>query len=482
MSLLLGLDIGTTATKGLLLDSDQGVVATGERASALHSPHPGWAEEDPRQWLENVYSLCHELAPGGRVDAVGVAGMVPCVILLDDEGTPLRMSIQQNDARAVDEIAELQEALTGNRILERTGSAITQQSVAPTILWLRRHEPDRFAQARHVLGSYDFVNFALTGQPGVEANWALESGLYDLERQTWASDVADAAGLDLAMLGTIQHADKIAGRVTREASDATGLQEGTPVIGGAADHVASAFASGNNANDDLFVKIGGAGDILLATTEALVDSRLYLDFHIIPGMFMPNGCMATSGTAIRWFEAELACGAGLQELDEAAARVEPGAGGVICLPYFLGEKTPLNDPEARAAFVGLHLGHSRANMFRALLEGVAYGFRHHADVFAELGHPPARVRAGDGGSRSVLWTQIIADVLERRVDVVEDHGGAALGVAYAAGVATGQIDGWTRIEDFVKVERTVEPAPKPAYRAGYRRYRSLYPHLKEALA
>jgi xylulokinase len=482
MSLLLGLDIGTTATKGLLLDSEQGVVAVGERASDLHSPHPGWAEEDPRQWLDNVYSLCHELAPSGKVDAVGVAGMVPCVILLDDEGTPLRMSIQQNDARAVDEIVELQELLSSSRILERTGSAITQQSVAPTILWLRRNEPDRFARARHVLGSYDFINFALTGQPGVEANWALESGLYDLELQAWAADVAEAAGLDLSLLGSIQHADKVAGRVTRDASHASGLMEGTPVIGGAADHVASAFASGNNATDDLFVKIGGAGDILLATKEPLIDSRLYLDFHIIPGMFMPNGCMATSGSAVRWFEAELACGDGLRELDEAAARVEPGAGGVICLPYFLGEKTPLNHPQARAAFVGLHLGHTRANMFRALLEGVAYGFRHHTDVFAELGHPPARVRVGDGGSKSVLWTQIIADILERQVDVVDDHGGAALGVAYAAGVATGEIEGWTQIEEFVRVKRTVDPEPKPVYREGYRRYRALYPHLKEALA
>lgn len=482
MTVLLGLDIGTTATKGLLLDSDRGVVATGERPSALHSPHPGWAEEDPRQWLDNVYSLCHELVPNGHVDAVGVAGMVPCVILLDDEGTPLRMSIQQNDARAVDEITELQDLLAENRILERTGSAITQQSVAPTILWLRRNEPDRYARARHVLGSYDFVNFALTGQVGVEANWALESGLFDLERQAWASDVAEAAGLDLAMLGVIQHVDKVAGRLTREASEATGLKEGTPVIGGAADHVASAFASGNNADNDLFVKIGGAGDILLATKEPLVDARLFLDFHIVPGMFMPNGCMATSGSAVRWFASELGCGARLDELDAAASLVAPGADGVICLPYFLGEKTPLNDPEARAAFVGLHLGHTRAHLFRALLEGVAYGFRHHADVFAELGHPPARVRAGDGGSRSTLWTQIIADVLERPIEVVDNRGGAALGVAFAAGVATSQVADWTGIEAFVKVERTVEPAPRAAYVTGYKRYRSLYPHLKEALA
>jgi xylulokinase len=482
MSLLLGLDIGTTATKGLLLDSDRGVVGVGERVSSLQSPHPGWAEEDPHQWLENVYSLCRELAPDGKVDAVGVTGMVPCVILLDDEGSPLRMSIQQNDARAVDEINELKVLLARNRILERTGSAITQQSVAPTILWLKRHEPDRFAKTRHVLGSYDFVNFALTGEPGVEANWALESGLYDLELQTWAPDVADAVGFDVGMLGNIQRVDRVAGHVTKQASEATGLKEGIPVIGGAADHVASAFAAGTLANDDLFVKLGGAGDILLAATEPLIDGRLNLDFHIVPGMYLPNGCMATSGSAIRWFNSELASGAELDVLDQAAAQVEPGSGGVICLPYFLGEKTPLNDPEARAAFVGLHLGHTRANLFRALLEGVAYGFRHHADVFGELGHPPARVRAGDGGTRSMLWTQIIADVLERPIEVVDDHGGAALGVAFAAGVATGRIAGWSDIERFVKVKRQVEPAPKAAYTAGYRQYRSLYPHLKEALA
>ncbi|HYM95844.1 MAG TPA: FGGY-family carbohydrate kinase [Candidatus Sulfotelmatobacter sp.] len=482
MSLLLGLDIGTTATKALLLDTERGVVAVGERTSKLESPHPGWAEEDPRLWLDNVYSLCRELVPGGQVDAVGVTGMVPCVILLDAEGSPLRMSIQQNDARAVAEISALQETLSGNRILERTGSAITQQSVAPTILWLKRHEPDQYARARHVLGSYDFVNYALTGRAGVEANWALESGLYDFEQKRWAEDVADAVGFDLSLLGDIQHVDKVAGEMTRKASEATGIKAGTPVIGGAADHVASAFAAGTFAEDDLFVKLGGAGDILMSTTEPLIDHRLYLDFHVVPGMYMPNGCMATSGSAVRWFAAELACGVELGELDRAAAEAEPGSDGIVCLPYFLGEKTPLNDPEARAAFVGLHLGHTRAHMFRALLEGVAYGFRHHTDVFAELGHPPARVRAGDGGSKSTLWTQIISDVLEKPIQVVDDHGGAALGVAFAAGVVTGGIDGWDRIESFVQVRREVEPAPKAVYAAGYERYRRLYPKLKEALA
>lgn len=482
MSLLLGIDIGTTATKALLLDPERGPVAEAERRATLRSPQAGWAEEDPDEWWANVCALTRELAAGAQVAAVGFSGMVPCVILLDAEGRVLRPSIQQNDARAVEEIGILRARLAGARVLERTGSPITQQSVGPTLLWLAANEPEVWERTRTVLGSYDLMAFRLTGARNVEANWALESGLYDLERGAWAGDILEAAGADPALLPPVRRPDEVVGRVTREAAAATGLAAGTPVVAGSADHVASAFAAGLVDDGDLLVKLGGAGDVLLVTGEPLIDERLYLDLHLVPGKYLPNGCMAVSGSLIRWFQERLAGNAALEELDREAEAAGPGAGGIVALPYFLGEKTPINDPEARGAFIGLHLGHTRGHLFRAVLEGIAFGFRHHVDVFAERGHRPRRVRVTNGGARSRVWTQVTADVLGLPLEKPASAGGSALGAAFCAGMGVGAFSGWTEIERFVGVGEVVEPRDHDAYDRAYRVYRALYPALKEVMA
>lgn len=479
MTLLLGLDIGTTATKAIVLDAARGIVAEAERPTVLHAERPGWAEEDVDEWWTNVRSLCRELADGREIAAVGVSGMVPCVILLDAAGRPVRRSIQQNDARADVEIEELRARLAGARILERTGSAITQQSVGPTLLWLQRHEPAAWARTRTVAGSYDVIVRLLTGERSVERNWALESGLYDLETDDWAPDVLDVAGPDASLLPPVRRPDEIVGQVTPAAAAATGLRAGTPVVAGSADHVASAFAAGLVREGDLLVKLGGAGDILLTTAAPIVDARLYLDFHLVPGLFLPNGCMAASGSFIRWFQDRLAGGEPLARLDEEAAAAGPGAGGVVALPYMLGEKTPIHDPDARGAFIGLTLATERGHLFRAVLEGIAFGFRHHLDVFAELGQVPRRVRVTNGGARSRLWKQVTADVLGMSLETLRSHPGSALGAAYAAGMGTGVFADWNEIERFVEVEETIAPRDHERYERPYRIYRALYPALRE---
>jgi xylulokinase len=192
--------------------------------------------------------------------------------------------------------------------------------------------------------------------------------------------------------------------------------------------------------------------------------------------------MATSGSLIRWFQRVLADGTELSELDKEAERVAPGSGGIIALPYFLGEKTPINDPDATGAFVGLQLAHDRGNLFRAVLEGIAFGFRHHLDVFEELGHPPRRVRVTDGGSKSRVWTQITADVLGLPLEKIAMRSGSAVAAAFVAGIGVGIFDDWRDIESFVAVTEVVEPSPNDAYDHNYAVYRSLYPALKEVLS
>ncbi len=478
--LLLGIDVGTSATKAVLVDPAGEVVAAAERPVELRSPRPGWAEEDPEQWWANVRALCREL-PVEEAAAVGVSGMVPAVVLLDGAGRPLRPSIQQNDARAEAEVAELRARL-GPGVLARTGSPVSQQSVGPTALWLARNEPEAWAATRTILGSYDFVAFRLTGVPALERNWALESGLLELSTGAWAADLCDAAGIELDRLPAPRRADEIVGEVTRRAAEQTGLRPGTPVVAGSADHVASAFCAGIVEAGDLLLKLGSAGDVLIASDEPLVDERLYLDYHLVPGKYLPNGCMAASGSFIRWFQRELGGGAPLEALDAEAEASGPGARGLVALPYLLGEKTPLHDPSARGAFVGLRLDHGRGDLFRAVLEATAFGFRHHLEVFAELGRAPARVRVTNGGARSRLWKQVVADVTGERLEALTAHG-SELGAAFAAGIGAGLVREWGEIERFVAVDAVVEPdrSAAPLYAELYAAYRELYPALKPVL-
>jgi xylulokinase len=268
----------------------------------------------------------------------------------------------------------------------------------------------------------------------------------------------------------------VAGDVTAEG--VPGLT-GVPVVTAGADHVAGAFAAGLVDHGDLVVELGGAGNILAATTEPVVDERLYLDHHLVPGRWVPNGCMATTGSLVRWFQREIGAGAPLPVLDAEAADAGPGAGGLVLTPYFLGEKTPLNDPLARGIVVGLHLGHRRGHLFRALLEGVAFAFRHHVDVLRELGVRAERVNLTGGGASSALWRQIIADVLALPVVRKDHRSGAALGAAFAAGMGAGVLGSWSDIARLAGAGESVLPDSRTAARYDelYAVYRSLYPAL-----
>ena len=496
MTWLLGLDVGTTSTIGILIDTAGHVGALASRPSELDSRHPNWAEEDPGLWWANVRSIVPELlatagVPASGVAAVGVTGMVPTVILLDAEHRPLRPSIQQNDARAIDEIEAMKRAVDPADFFARTGGGIQQQLVAPKLRWLARHEPDCIAQAKTVLGSYDYLTARLTGTLSVERNWALEAGFLDLRSARIDEELVALGGLPPECIPPLRASHELAGTVTPRAAAETGLAAGTPVVAGCADHIASAFVAGASADGDLVTKFGGAGDILLSCREAVVDPRLFIDFHIVPGLFFTNGCMAASGSVLNWIarhlakqEARDAAARGLSVhalLDAQASALPPGAGGVVLLPYFLGEKTPLHDPHARGTLAGLGLHHGLPHLWRAALEAVAFGFRHHVEVFADLGLPIGRVLACDGGAASDLWVRITADVLERPIARLGNHPGSCLGAAFVAGWGIGAFDDWGRIADYVRPDRVFEPDPAnaAACREAYGLYRDLYERLRD---
>lgn len=460
--LLLGVDIGTTSTKVILISQDGEILAECSAESEFRSPHPGWAESNPAIWWGNVAALIPACLRIAKVDAkaicgVGVSGMVPAVIILDAAGQALRPSIQQNDARAVQEIQEFQDETDENVVLSRTGSVVTQQSVGPKLRWIHKHEPEIWDSIEHVMGSYDYINYRLTGKIGIESNWALESGMYSLDQDDWWEDVLEISGMDKSWFGPIRKPAELLGVVTSEAAMETGLQRGTPVTAGSADHVASAFSAGLRQEGDLLVKLGGAGDILYVLEELLLDKRLYIDFHIIPNKYLLNGCMAASGSIIRWFREQFSPDKSYSTLDEEAAVIAPGSNGLVMLPYFLGEKTPLHDPLARGVLIGLTLSHTHAHIYRAILEGISFGFYHHLEVLRSLGLKVSQTRVTNGGARSKLWPQITSDVLGLPLEHISDHPGSSLGAAFSAGMGVGIFKDWDEMERFIDIEKTTYP-------------------------
>lgn len=481
---LLGIDIGTTSTKGILCDLRGHIVAETSASTTLYSPQPGWAEEDAEEWWANVGQVSRVCLEQTGISAtaiagIGVSGMVPTIILLDQSGQVLRPSIQQNDARSYKEIEYFRSHTDSEDILRRTGSVITQQSIGPKLLWLRRHEPEIMNRALHVMGSYDFIVYRLTGRFSIERNWALESGLYDLYREQWDDELLKLASIDHGWLGEVHWASDMVGTVTREAAAATGLAEGTPVVAGSADHIASAFSAGLKAQGDLLVKLGGAGDILYSLDRLTVDPRLFLDYHVIPGKFILNGCMAASGSIIKWFRNEFAPHTDYADLDREATDISPGANGLLLLPYFLGEKTPIFDPLARGLLVGLTLTHTRAHIYRAILEGISFGFYHHLQVLAERDLPVQRVRVTNGGAQSKLWRQITADVLGLALEQIAHHPGSSLGAAFIAGMGVGVFQDWGDIERYITITATT--VPNMNHHEYYQRVFPLYREMYEAL-
>jgi xylulokinase len=501
MALLLGLDIGTTSTVGIVIDSEGGTLALASRPVELHTPQLNRAEEDPEEWWANVGAISRELLASAGIGpeaiaGIGVTGMLPAIVLLDRQGAVLRRSIQQNDARAVQELARFAAGMEESEFLALTGTGYSQQLVGPKLMWVREHEPEIFAATQHVLGASDYITWRLTNRFGTEHNWALESGFSSLFDGAYDDRLLALAGIDRALLPPIRLSHEVVGSVTPEAGRHLGLKPGIPVVAGCADHVASAFVCGARRNGDLVLKFGGAADILLAADRAVTDRRLFIDHHIVPGLWFPNGCMAAGGNLLNWIIANLgaaeaveAKAAGLTPhrwLDAKAMAAGPGAGDLLFLPYVLGEKTPLMDPHARGTIVGLGLHHKLKDIWRAALEGIVFGFRHHFEIFAENGLVVSRAFAADGGAASDLWLQIAADGLGLPVRRIDHHPGSCLGAAFVAGVGIGAIRDFGQIETYVAQGRLFRPDSAAAermsiryrlWRETYTRLKSLYPRL-----
>lgn len=494
MTCVIGIDIGTTCTIGILIRLPDQVLGLASRPVTLTSQQPGWAEENPEEWWSNVCAITRELLtssaiPTAELAGIGVAGMVPAVVVLDASGCCLRPSIQQSDARCAQELAELRAEIDETEFTRIAGNGVNQQLVASKLRWIERHQPDIFTRIATVFGSYDYINWRLTGERRIEQNWALEAGFVDLRRHAIADELVTHTHLPTSVFPPIARSSEIIGKVSRQAAQETGLPEGLLVVGGAADLIASALAAGLLNSGDMLLKFGGSIDVLVATNSIAPDSRMFLDYHLVPGLYVPNGCMSTGGSGLNWFATNFASGekaaaaaAGLtlhQHLDRLAERVGAGAGGVAIVPYFLGEKTPIHDSLARGTITGLSLNHTIGHLWRALLEAYAYAIVHHIEVFRDMGHQVRICMACDGGASSRIWMQIVADVIGHPIQLLEGHPGSCLGAAWTAAIGVGVADDWSGIGRFVRKGAVVQAHAdqQAVYASGYGTFRETYRRL-----
>ncbi|MFB9833111.1 FGGY-family carbohydrate kinase [Actinoallomurus acaciae] len=481
MSLLLGVDIGTSSTKGGLTTPDGTVVATAVREHDVSRPHPGWAEHDARAvWWEGFAAVTRELLPqagGEPVGAVGVSGIGPCALPATAAGAPLRPAILYGvDTRAVAEIEELTARYGAEAIVSRGGSPLTTQAVGPKLAWLRRHEPDVWERTERLFMASSYLVHELTGVYVLDHHSASQcSPLYDSREHAWIDAWAReiAPGLDLPPLAW---PGEVAGTVTSRAAERTGLAVGTPVIAGTIDAWAEAVSVGVTEPGDVMVMYGTTMFLIEVLATRRTWPGLWGTVGVTPGTYDLAAGMATSGAVTDWLRQ--LTGTAYGELTEEARTAGPGAGGLVMLPYFAGERTPLFDPDARGLVLGLTLNHGRGHLYRAALEGTAFGVRHNLEAMRAAGGEARRLVAVGGGTKGGLWTQIVSDVLGRPQVLPSVTIGACYGDALLAARAVDLSDG----ADWNPPAATVTPDPGVGrlYEELYGIYRDLYPATRDA--
>ncbi|BBY16153.1 FGGY-family carbohydrate kinase [Mycolicibacterium litorale] len=482
MDLLLGIDIGTGSTKGVLVDAHGAVIASETIAHSMSLPRPGWAEADAEAlWWREVCQISRALmaqVPGGGVVAgMCVSGVGPCLVLCDDQLRPLRPAILYGiDTRATAEIASLTAEFGESEILERAGTLLSSQAVGPKLEWVRRHEPDVFDRATGWYGSNSFIAAKLTGEYVIDHHTASQCDpLYATRRFDWNHDWAARICGHLPLPRLVWPSD-VVGTVTSEAADQTGVPAGTPVSAGTIDAYSEAFSVGVRQPGDQMLMYGSTMFLVQVIDEYHSDPTLWTTTGVEHGTLALAAGTSTAGSLIGWLQATTG-GASFDELTEEASAVPPGSEGLLMLPYLAGERTPVFDPLARGVVAGLTLRHGRGHLFRAAYEGISFGIRQILERFDDA-HSAIRTVAVGGGLRSPVWAQALSDITGRPQLVPEQAIGASYGDALLAAIGTGLVAPST---DWTRMSREIQPDPRrrALYDDLYDTWCGLYPATRE---
>jgi xylulokinase len=498
MAYLLGIDVSTTATKALVIGERGMVVATATDEYDFVTPRPLWAEQNPADWWRacvNVVRRVLERVPANEIAGIGLTGQMHGLVMLDSDGNVLRPCILWNDQRTAAQCTEITERAGGPaQLLQLIGNPVLPGFTAPKILWVRENEPQVYAHVAHILLPKDYLRYKLTGAFATEVSDASGMALLDVAHRQWSDELLHLLEIPRAWLPDVYESPVVSAKISAEAANATGLVEGTPVVGGGGDQAAQAVGTGIVQEGIVSATLGTSGVVFASSDTYRLEPNglLHAFCHAVPGKWHLMGVMLSAAGSFRWFRDAL----GQLEREQAqrehqdvyeiliaeAGRAPAGCEGLIFLPYLTGERTPYPDPHARGAFVGITLRHGKPEFVRAVLEGVAYGLRDSLELMRALGLNISQVRASGGGARSELWRQILADVFNSEIALVNITEGAAYGAALLAGVGAGVYpDVETACAQTIRVTDSVTQGKNvTTYQDYYKIYRGLYPALKDS--
>ncbi len=493
MPLLLGIDLGTSGTKTLLCDERGRVLATGHAPHTVQSPKPGWSEQDPAQWWAATKKAVKQVVKKAGVDAadvggIGLSGQMHGGVFLpkhaDEDAAALRPAILWNDQRTAAQCEQIEQAAGGRRkLINMVGNPALTGFTAPKILWVRQHEPRVWAKTARVLLPKDYLRLRLTGEHATEVSDASGTLLLDVKKRKWNTVLMGKLDLDRGLMPACFESHEVTGQLTTKAAKALGLRPGVSVVGGGGDQAAGAVGNGIVQRGIVSATLGTSGVVFAHADEPTYDSagRVHTMCHAVAGKWCVFGCMLSAAGSLQWFRDALAPKVSFDKLVEEASGVGLGANGLFFLPYLTGERCPHPDPDARGCFLGLTATHTRADMVRAVLEGVTFGMADQVRIMGdEMGIAMRTVRLSGGGAKGAFWRQLQADVYGKPVALTNASEGPAYGAALLAGVGTGV---WKHVPEACAagIEETERLKPdakrKKRYAALHDTYRTLYPAL-----
>jgi xylulokinase len=486
----LGIDISTTATKALLIDSNGVVLASAVTEYNFETPNPLWCEQHPNLWWGGTKNSIHivlqksAISPA-QISGIGLTGQMHGLVLLDDKGKVLRPAILWNDQRTQSQCDEIHQRIGREKFIQITGNVALTGFTAPKILWVKENEPEIYANIAHILLPKDYIRFLLTGEYAMDKADASGTVLMNLKERTWSTEILSCLDIPQDWMPTLCEGTQITGMVSPSAALATGLKIGTPVIAGGGDQAAQAIGVGAIKEGIVALTLGTSGVVFATVDYPFIEpqGKLHAFCHSVPDKWHLMGVMLSAAGSLRWYRDNFAPNLSYDALLDPAGKVPAGSDGLLFLPYLTGERTPYPDPLARGGFIGLTVRHNTSHCIRAVLEGVAFGLKDIFELIKNAGLTKIdQVRVSGGGAKSLLWRQTLANIFETELVTVNTSEGAAFGAALLAGVGLGNWrDIYTACESVISVTGSSLPEMEhfEIYRQNYAIYRDLYPTLRD---
>ena len=501
MKYVIGIDLGTSATKTILFDENGKALCSASREYPLYQPHNGWAEQNPSDWANAGIETLKEVVKKSGVSphdiaSLGISGQMHGLVMLDENREVIRPSIIWCDQRTGKECEELTKTLGREKLIEITANPALTGFTASKILWVKNNEPENFARCSHILLPKDYLRFVLTGDFATEVSDASGMQLLDVPNRCWSQTMIDTLGIKKEWLGRVYESCEVTGHISEKASALTGLSTSTLVVGGAGDNAAAAVGMGVVSEGKAFTTIGTSGVVFAHTDKPDIDKegRVHTFCHAVPGKWHVMGVTQAAGLSLQWFKkqfcADMVEKAEKESIDiynlmtDRASKIPIGCEKLLYLPYLMGERTPHLDPDCRGVFFGISAMHTRSHFIRAVLEGVTYSLLDCVNVLGEMKIKPDKMLACGGGGKSPLWRSMMADCFDMPVSTLTVSEGPALGVAILAAVGAGIYpDVKTACEQMIEYSGEItNPVPEntESYLKYYQIYKFLYPTLRES--